>query len=251
LWRHFGAQKRMAVNFGKAKNERSWMHYYRGLLLFGIPRLQQTASNMLLTPPAVLEDWIYRYGMRRASINTMLLADREVVVVRNRPVYEVTPFVPQRQFLPPYRPYTDGDYDWVKYVEANHPEYGPLLQWFVDDAAKRGLSEAELYRSIREWCIKAPPQVAEFDRRCEHLKTRRTMFVPSTLVPYFQQKVMWRRTDDLNCPWAANVNEQQWILRLNDFPDELLYTLWVGQQAIGEFNDFPKSWGRSSRSRSH
>jgi hypothetical protein len=36
----------------------------------------------------------------------------------------------------------------------------------------------------------------------------------------------------------------QWELQVNDFPNEPLYTLLVGNTAIGDFDDWPPLWTR-------
>ena len=56
-------------------------------------------------------------------------------------------------------------------------------------------------------------------------------------------KVSWNESAP---PYAyeATVDGQQWRLRLNDFPEEQLYTLFVGKSEIGELDDFPPAWSK-------
>jgi hypothetical protein len=37
-----------------------------------------------------------------------------------------------------------------------------------------------------------------------------------------------------------------WRVGLNDFPDDLMYTLIVNDQIIGKFHDWPEHWNRES-----
>jgi hypothetical protein len=60
--------------------------------------------------------------------------------------------------------------------------------------------------------------------------------------------VAWTGTDDVEHPWAAEVDGQRWQARVNDFPDEVLYTLVVDGVAVGDFNDWPKRWLRGAPS---
>jgi hypothetical protein len=56
----------------------------------------------------------------------------------------------------------------------------------------------------------------------------------------------WYRTDDPCFPVAAQLNGGWWILRLNDFPDHRLWTLFVGGQRRFDIDDVPATWGKPS-----
>ncbi len=58
------------------------------------------------------------------------------------------------------------------------------------------------------------------------------------------QRVTWQRTADANFPLAARVGEQRWVLRVNDFPDEPLYTLFVDGRKVMDVEDWPSGWTR-------
>jgi hypothetical protein len=52
----------------------------------------------------------------------------------------------------------------------------------------------------------------------------------------------WRR--DRFGGYYAKVNDQAWMVRMNNFPDEPLYTLIINGQEIIHFNDWPCEWIR-------
>jgi len=43
--------------------------------------------------------------------------------------------------------------------------------------------------------------------------------------------------------FEAMVDGQQWLIRLNNFPDEPLFTLLIAGAEILHFDDWPKQWG--------
>lgn len=58
------------------------------------------------------------------------------------------------------------------------------------------------------------------------------------------RNLTWRRTGDAEQPWATENEGQAWRVRLNDFPDDLMYTLIINDAVIGKFHDWPRSWQR-------
>jgi hypothetical protein len=58
------------------------------------------------------------------------------------------------------------------------------------------------------------------------------------------ERVEWRETGDPHMPWEAAVRWERWRVRLNDFPDECLYSLLVDGVVVEEFNDWPAAWER-------
>ena len=58
--------------------------------------------------------------------------------------------------------------------------------------------------------------------------------------------VRWFKTkDDETVLWRAKAGSESWAVRVNDFPEEHLYTLFVGNQEIGSFDEWPRQWVRS------
>jgi hypothetical protein len=60
------------------------------------------------------------------------------------------------------------------------------------------------------------------------------------------RELSWRSTGDPIYPWAAEVDGNSWRVRVNDFPDELMYSLMIGSENAGDFHDWPETWQRNS-----
>ncbi len=61
---------------------------------------------------------------------------------------------------------------------------------------------------------------------------------------YLAEKIVWRKTSDPKHPYAAEVEGEKCIIRLNDFPDEHLYTLIVNEVEVADFDNWSAQWGR-------
>ncbi len=64
-----------------------------------------------------------------------------------------------------------------------------------------------------------------------------------TLDP-LQTRVTWSSTRDPLIPWTARVKDQTWSVRINDFPQEHLYTLLIGDQELESFDAWPTLWSK-------
>ncbi|UNS95130.1 hypothetical protein MMF93_00635 [Streptomyces tubbatahanensis] len=51
------------------------------------------------------------------------------------------------------------------------------------------------------------------------------------------RSVVWRRTGSPVFVYAARVDRTWWVLRLNDFPDHPLFTLFIGGVPVGDLDD--------------
>lgn len=43
-------------------------------------------------------------------------------------------------------------------------------------------------------------------------------------------------------PYQATVKNQDWVIQVNEFPSEPMYSLFVQGRAIGDFDDWPRQW---------
>lgn len=65
-----------------------------------------------------------------------------------------------------------------------------------------------------------------------------------------EMKVTWRRVRSNVFPWAAQIGGVWHVLRLNDFPDHPLHTLFADGAVVGDLDDLPGIW-RLDRSGQH
>jgi hypothetical protein len=59
-----------------------------------------------------------------------------------------------------------------------------------------------------------------------------------------KQKLEWVKTSDPLHPLRTKAEGKELRLRIGDFPEESMYTLLVDDQAVTEFDDWPKAWVR-------
>jgi len=67
----------------------------------------------------------------------------------------------------------------------------------------------------------------------------------TSLSSHLKHAVTWTRTDRAEFPYGAEVNGQNWQIRINNFPEEKLYSLLVQGQVVGSFDDWPSHWQRA------
>lgn len=63
--------------------------------------------------------------------------------------------------------------------------------------------------------------------------------------PEVQRQVEWRTASGAEryIMFEASVDGHRWTARLNDFPDEPLWTLFIDGGEILHFDDWPTVWG--------
>lgn len=61
---------------------------------------------------------------------------------------------------------------------------------------------------------------------------------------YLTEKIVWRKTADPKHPYEANFDGEKCTIRVNDFPDEHLYTLLVDGLETADFDDWSSAWQR-------
>ncbi|MFT4180356.1 MAG: hypothetical protein QM636_00395 [Rhizobium sp.] len=61
---------------------------------------------------------------------------------------------------------------------------------------------------------------------------------------YKRSVIAWTPTGDREFPYGAEVSGNSLLLRLNDFPEFPLYTLFVNGREVSSFDDWPGHWRR-------
>src|ERR1044072_1883342 len=137
-----------------------------------------------------------------------------------------------------YMPNDEGGFE-VKTPYEPH-SYGPSLRRLCIEGRLAGDLEQDVWDSILEWARHRPSAWEEEDRR----KKKRLAYTTPELGEILTRELSWRGTDDVNYPWATEVAGEPWRVGLNDFPDDLMYTLIVNDKVIGKFHDWPERWYR-------
>jgi Protein of unknown function (DUF416) len=118
--------------------------------------------------------------------------------------------------------------------------YGPSLRHLWAEAKRLGRSDAEAWDHIMAWARHRP---AAWDRE-DQRKLNGLMYDMPGLAELLARELSWSETDDVNHPWATDVDGKRWQVRINDFPDDLMYSLVIDGASVGDFHDWPGSWHR-------
>lgn len=57
-----------------------------------------------------------------------------------------------------------------------------------------------------------------------------------------QETVVWEKSGDPEYPFVAQLNGLKFIIRINNFPANELYTLIVNSEEVADFDDWPEAW---------
>jgi len=126
-------------------------------------------------------------------------------------------------------------------VETPHA-YGPSLRRLWLEGRRLGHSDLDGWKHIRAWAGHRPTAWEVEDRR----KKKGLVHSAPELGDKLARELSWRSTSDPAYPWATDVDGNSWRVRVNDFPDELMYSLIIGSENAGDFHDWPETWRRTS-----
>jgi hypothetical protein len=120
--------------------------------------------------------------------------------------------------------------------------YGPSMRRLWLAGRHAGQSDAAGWQQIRAWASHRPAVWEVEDRRREQGQSHSAAELGDKLA----RELSWRSTGDPSHPWAAEVDGNEWRVRINDFPDELMYSLIIGAEPAGDFHDWPETWQREA-----
>ena len=63
---------------------------------------------------------------------------------------------------------------------------------------------------------------------------------------YLHEPIIWHKTNDPEYPYETRQETQKLTIRLNDFPEEPLYTLLADAEPVISFDDWPDIWLREA-----
>jgi len=59
-----------------------------------------------------------------------------------------------------------------------------------------------------------------------------------------KHKISWKKTDSHEYPYQAQIEDKKLEIRINDFPENALYSLILNGVVVDSFDDWPNSWSR-------
>jgi len=195
-----------------------------GLFLFGITRVGI---------------WTGRYSRRRQTIDGSYgkLADtgaQSALMARQRAIDATVTEVPD--WAPDVRTVVEicltnpASVCEAKSVTAPHG-YGPSIRRLYKEGG---------WEAVVNWARHRPAAWDAEDLRKKKGKANTEL----TLGEQMARTVSWTSTGDVEYPWSAVVEGAAWRVRLNDFPDDYMYSLLIGDNVVGSFHDWPAAWKR-------
>lgn len=125
-------------------------------------------------------------------------------------------------------------------VDTPHA-YGPSLRRLWLEGRRLGQSDLDGWKYSRAWAGHRPSAWEDEDRR----KKKGSSHQVPGLIDNLRRELSWSLTGDPLQPWSTNVDGTIWRVRINDFPDELMYSLIIGNENAGDFHDWPETWQRT------
>ena len=211
----------------------------------------------------VLMLWMFRYLRRRSAIFGEAgdpLADktaRDLLTARNRAQDVMVTTLPD--WDAPVRALVRlwmGATHHAKRMDVKSPAephgYGPSLRRLWAEAGKLG---RDPWEHVQNWALHLPQSFQGYDpdEFFSRYKTNANKAMQQEMSPKENKQVMrvlaktieWRSTGDLTVPWSAGSGRKVYRVRLNDFPDQWMYSLIVDETELGDFHDWPDTWKRA------
>lgn len=193
----------------------------------------------------VFSEWSGRYGRRQQILDGEYgkLGDTvgiQALMARNRFVDASVEGVPEwgSEMEEVIQMIAQNPRNGLDVTSAYMPHsYGPSFRrlWIEGES-----SEQEPWNYIRVWKSHVPSAWAMEDDR----KKRGQAFSTPDIGQRMTRDIDWHVTGEPVFPWKAEVDGEVWQVRINDFPDEVLYTLIIDGEPSGDFHDWPETWTR-------
>ena len=126
--------------------------------------------------------------------------------------------------------------DMALYGNADSPTFAFL----VEQGRRAGLTELAIYEVIMkeliEQTLASIVSLAYRTWRMGLCRQKRKIIL--------KRKITWKSGADPLYPYRAEYEGGQCLVRINDFPDDHLYTLIVNDREVAHFDDWPLCWTR-------
>jgi hypothetical protein len=193
----------------------------------------------------VFSDWASRYSRRRQILDGEYgqlgdTAGIQALMARNQAMDEAVSGTPDwgselDELMQMIVQNPNNDLDVNAFDEPH--SYGPSFRRLWLEGEKSGLKP---WRFIQAWKNHIPSAWEREDQR----KKQGLAYSEPELGQWLAREVNWQSTGEPLNPWTAEVDSEVWQIRLNDYPDEILYTLMINGEPCGDFHDWPERWVR-------
>ncbi len=119
----------------------------------------------------------------------------------------------------------------------------PSVQWLLNQSKQQGIEEPGQYQRVLQWVLR--PDLYSYRRReSGGAEFKRLLPDRKGDTELLKQQITYTNTGDPEYPLAADANGKAWRVRVNDFPDAPLYTLFIDGVGMMDFDNWPKNWNR-------
>ncbi len=90
-----------------------------------------------------------------------------------------------------------------------------------------------------------PKKMLDFVKRFGAVTEADPSYYKKIETAVFEKPIRWEYNIDTDAdtfPFKATVDSHSWKLRINDFPNQPMYTLFIDNQPILTFDDKPATW---------
>jgi hypothetical protein len=63
-------------------------------------------------------------------------------------------------------------------------------------------------------------------------------------IKYRFKMIRWNKNNDVDFPFFKMIKGVEWKIRLNGWPDEPLFSLFINGEHIGDIEDWPTFWSK-------
>lgn len=128
-----------------------------------------------------------------------------------------------------------GRQDFSAYDQPH--KCGPSLRRLWLEGEQIGLDPTQ---HILNW-VRLRPQAWEIDTQ---RKKKGQAHTTPELGDLLSRELVWEDSGYPQQPWTTAVGGEDWQVRLNDFPDDFMYSLLINGKDCGSFHDWPETWQR-------
>jgi uncharacterized protein YjaG (DUF416 family) len=230
----FEQYRRMLEADLRSKNDEWWVKQYPpGTTIWAI---------------MVFAEWASRYSRRRQTIDGSYgkLADvgaHDALVARQRALDGADRKIPDwdKEFGEAVLMTLGNKFNKYDVDAPDQPHaYGPSVRALWVEGERNPQTSREPWRRIIEWGRHRPAAWETEDKR----KKKGLGHSAPELGAALGREISWERTGDPVTPWGSEVEGKRWQVRLNDFPDDYMYSLLVDGKDVGGFHDWPETWQR-------